>query len=78
MHQLLFGIELTDDQVGRNLDLSSSGLLATATQKIVTASLLGNGTQAQVAALEEEARPKKGTHDMLTRYMDIDPIRVSW
>ena len=72
-----FGIELTDDQVGRNLDLSASGLLAQATQKIITASLMGNGTQAQVAALEEEARPKKGSHDMLTRYMDIDPIRAS-
>ena len=73
----IVGIELTDDQVGRNLDFSSSGLLANATQKIITSSILGNGTQAQVAAWEEEARPKKGTHDMLTRYMDIDPIRAS-
>ena len=72
-----FGIELTDDQVGRNLDLSASGLLANATQRIVTSALLGNGTQAQVAEMELEARPKKGSHDQINRYMDLDPIRAS-
>lgn len=70
-----WGIEMVDDQVGRNLDIASSGLLVNAIHKTQTYPLAGNGTQAQIQAIEEEARPKKGTTDMLTTYIDRDPIR---
>lgn len=69
------GLELTDNAVGRNLFIGVDGVLSNATSRQSTAPNPGAGTQAQVQALEEEARPRKGTTDMITTYIDRDPIR---
>jgi hypothetical protein len=73
----VFGLELVDDIVGRNLTFARDGLITNASYKQQTAPLSGAGTQAQIAALEAEALPKKGTHDMLITYVDKDIIRAS-
>jgi len=56
-----WGLELVDDQDGRNLKYAVSGIAINATITYTTSPIIGSGTYAQVLALEQEALPKKGT-----------------
>jgi len=70
-----FGLELVDGKDFMNIDVSVQGIIQDATITKVTRPTPGSGSQAEVAALEEDARPKKGTEDMLTTYIKRDVIR---
>lgn len=72
-----WGIELVDQKDFYNIEATVQGVIADATIKRQVLPTPGSGSTAAVLAMEEEARPKKGTEDMITSYIKRDVLRAS-
>lgn len=71
-----WGLELVDQKDFYNIEGSVQGILVDATIKRQTLPSPGSGSTVAVQNLEIEARPKKGTEDMITSYIPKDIIRA--
>lgn len=71
------GIQFGEYADGINVVATVNGALENASVVKTTASVIGNGSYAQVLELEKEARVLKGTSDFITEYIPKDPLKTA-